>query len=84
MIPSLGKRFLAELAGTALLVGIGTGAIVLSARAGGVPQWQLALAWFFAVLVPIVLLVGISGAHLNPAVTLGLAASGRIAWGEVP
>ncbi|MGA8710966.1 MAG: MIP/aquaporin family protein [Thermoplasmata archaeon] len=84
MNPSPGKRFLAELAGTALLVGIGTGAIVLSVRAGGVPQWQLALAWFFAVLVPIVLFVGISGAHLNPAVTLGLAASGRIAWGEVP
>ena len=84
MNPSRGKRFLAELAGTARLVGIGTGAIVLSARAGGVPQWQLALAWFVAVLVPIVLFVGISGAHLNPAVTLGLAASGRIAWGEVP
>ena len=84
MNPSLGKRFLAEAAGTALLVAIGTGAIVLSARAGGVPQWELALAWFFAVLVPIVLFVGVSGAHLNPAVTLGLAASGRIGWSEVP
>jgi aquaporin NIP len=82
--PSLGRRFLAEGAGTALLVGIGTGAIVLSARAGGVPQWELAVAWFFAVLVPILLFVGISGAHLNPAVTLGLAASGRIDWREVP
>jgi aquaporin Z len=70
--------------GTALLVAIGTGAIVLSARVGGVPQWELALAWFFAVLVPIVLFARISGAHLNPAVTLGLAASGRIGWAEVP
>jgi len=82
--PSLGRRFLAEGLGTALLVAIGTGAIVLAARSGGVPQWELALAWFFAVLVPIVLFIGISGAHLNPAVTLGLAASGRIAWAEVP
>jgi aquaporin NIP len=82
--PSLGRRFLAESAGTALLVGIGTGAIVLSARAGGAPQWELAIAWFFAVFVPIVLFIGVSGAHLNPAVTLGLAASGRIAWAEVP
>jgi len=82
--PSLGRRLLAEGVGTALLVAIGTGAIVLSARAGGVPQWELAVAWFFAVLVPIVLFVGISGAHLNPAVTLGLAASGRIGWAEVP
>jgi aquaporin Z len=81
---SLGSRFLSEAAGTALLVGIGTGAIVLSGRAGGVPQWELAVAWFFAVLVPILLFVEISGAHLNPAVTLGLAASRRIAWGEVP
>ena len=84
MNPSLGRRFLAESVGTALLVAVGTGTIVLSARAGGVPQWELAVAWFFAVLVPIVLFVGISGAHLNPAVSLGLAASGRISWAEVP
>jgi len=82
--PSLGRRFLAEAAGTALLVGIGTGTIVLSARAGGIPQWEMAFAWFFAVFIPIGLFVGVSGAHLNPAVTLGLAASGRIAWAETP
>jgi aquaporin NIP len=81
---SLGKRVLAEGVGTALLVSIGTGAIVLFARMGGAPQWELAVAWFFAVLVPIVLFVGVSGAHLNPVVTLGLAASGRIAWAELP
>jgi glycerol uptake facilitator-like aquaporin len=81
---SLGRRCLAEAAGTALLVGIGTGAIVLSSRAGGAPQWELAVAWFFAVFVPIALFVGVSGAHLNPVVTLALAASGRIAWAESP
>jgi aquaporin NIP len=84
MTSTLGARILAEGAGTALLVGIGTGAIVLSARAGGVPEWELAVAWFLAVWIPIVLFVGTSGAHLNPAVTLGLAASGRISWSEVP
>jgi len=82
--PPQWKRFLAEGAGTALLVGIGTGAIVLAARVGGVPQWELAVAWFGAVFVPIVLFVSVSGAHLNPAVTLALAVSGRIGWGEVP
>jgi len=82
--PSPGRRFLAELAGTALLVGIGTGAVVLAARIGGIPQWELASAWFAAVLVPILLFIEVSGAHLNPAVTLGLAASGRIAWKETP
>ena len=83
MNPSLGKRSLAECVGTALLVAIGTGAIVLSARVGGVPQWELALAWFFAVLVPIVLFARISGAHLNPAVTLALAFRRRFPWASV-
>jgi aquaporin NIP len=81
---SILRRFGAETAGTALLVGMGTGAIVLGARLGGVSQPVLACAWFFAVLVPIVLFLRTSGAHLNPAVTLALAASGRIAWQEAP
>lgn len=84
MSPFSGRRVLAETGGTALLVGIGTGTIVLAAQHGGIPQWAMAGAWFLAVLVPILLFVEASGAHLNPAVTLGLAASGRIDWGEVP
>lgn len=84
MRESVLPRVAGEVVGTALLVGIGTGSIVLAARVGGVPQWELAIAWLFAVLVPIVLFVRVSGAHLNPAVTLGLVASGRIGWAEVP
>jgi MIP family channel proteins len=76
-------RFAAEAAGTSLLVGIGTGSVVWAVRTGGIPQWELAVAWFLGVLVPIVLFISVSGAHLNPAVTLALAASGRIAWREV-
>ncbi|MFZ0698949.1 MAG: MIP/aquaporin family protein [Thermoplasmata archaeon] len=77
-------RCVAEVAGTALLVGIGTASIVLGAKAGGVPQWVLAVAWFAAVTIPVFAFVSISGAHLNPVVTAALATSGRIAWGEVP
>jgi glycerol uptake facilitator-like aquaporin len=77
-------RFAAEVAGTALLVSIGTGTIVAAARIGGIPTWATAVAWGAAVLVPILLFVRLSGAHLNPAVTLALAASGRVAWREVP
>jgi glycerol uptake facilitator-like aquaporin len=81
---TLVRRAASELAGTALLVGIGTGTIVGAQRVGGIPQWAMAGAWFFAVLIPIVLFIRLSGAHLNPVVSLGLAASGRIAWQEVP
>lgn len=77
-------RVAAEAAGTALLVGIGTGAIVGSANVGGARLLFLTAAWFFAVLIPIALFIRRSGAHLNPAVTLGLAASGRVGWQEVP
>lgn len=75
MTHPLGARCLAELAGTTALVGIGTGAIVAGTRIGGVPQWELAVAWFLAVAIPIQLFAPVSGAHLNPAVTVGLVAS---------
>lgn len=81
---SLLARAASEAAGTALLVGIGTGTIVLATRLGGIPSGEMAVAWFVAVLLPIVLFVQISGAHLNPVVTFALAASGRIAGREAP
>lgn len=84
MNSKLARRWAAELAGTALLVGIGTATIVAAGRIGGIPQWMMGVAWFLAVLIPIVFFIGISGAHLNPAVTLALAFSGRIAWKEAP
>ncbi|HEV2166327.1 MAG TPA: MIP/aquaporin family protein [Thermoplasmata archaeon] len=84
MTSPLWRRGAGELFGTALLVGIGTASIVLGARLGGAPQYLLAGAWFLAVLVPILLFVEVSGAHLNPAVTFALALSGRIDWRELP
>jgi aquaporin NIP len=81
---SLLRRASAEAAGTAILVALGTGTVVLAVRVGGIAQVEMAIAWFVAVLLPIVLFIDLSGAHLNPAVTLSLAASGRIAWREVP
>lgn len=82
--PSFVRRFASEVVGTALLVGIGTGTVVVAARVGGIPQWAMGIAWFLAVLLPVVLFVEVSGAHLNPAVTLALAVSRRIAWKLVP
>jgi MIP family channel proteins len=84
MSASLTIRSLAELAGTALLVGIGCGSIVAGAEVGGVSQWILALAWFFAVLLPVLAFARISGAHLNPAVTLMLVGARRFPPREAP
>ncbi len=78
------RRWAAEVGGTALLVGIGTGTIVAAGRVGGIPQWWMGCAWFAAVLIPLVLFIARSGAHLNPAVTFALALSGRFAWRNVP
>lgn len=79
-LPRLG----AEVVGTALLMVLGTGPIVAAAGDGRLPSWELAGWWFLAVLVPVLLFVRVSGAHLNPAVTLALAASGRFAWRGAP
>jgi aquaporin Z len=81
---SLPRRVVAEAAGTALLVGIGTGAIVAASRAGGVSQAWLAVAWFVAVAVPIFLFARLSGSHINPVVTLALAIARRFPLRELP
>lgn len=82
MKTSLASRSLAELVGTALLVGIGCGSIVAGANAGGVSQGVLAVSWFLAVLIPVLAFARVSGAHLNPAVTLMLVGSRRFPPGE--
>ena len=84
MSASLGQRALAELVGTALLVGLGTGSLVAGARLGGLPLPLLAVAWGVAVALPIQLWAGVSGAHLNPAVSGSLAVFGRFPPKELP
>jgi glycerol uptake facilitator-like aquaporin len=73
------SRFLAELAGTALLVGIGTGGMVAASGVGGLPILELAVLWFLAVTIPILIFAPVSGAHINPLVTLGLVLRGDTA-----
>jgi glycerol uptake facilitator-like aquaporin len=74
----LGTRLLSEALGTALLVGIGTGAVVASAGTGSDRFLLLAIAWFLAVSIPVALFAGISGAHLNPVVSLALVGDRRV------
>ena len=75
--PTLGARCVAELLGTFLLVFFGCGvvhtAVLTKAQAG---LWQVAIVWGVGIMVAIYLFGGISGAHINPAITLALATFG--------
>jgi glycerol uptake facilitator protein len=74
------QAYLAELVGTALLVLLGNGVVanvVLDKTKGHAAGWiVIAFGWGMAVFVAVWCVGPISGAHLNPAVTLGLAAAG--------
>ena len=80
--------FLGELLGTGLLILLGDGVVagVLLARskAENAGWIVITLAWGLAVFVGVVVAGPITGAHLNPAVTLGLAAIGATPWEDVP
>jgi glycerol uptake facilitator protein len=84
----LGRRLLAELVGTGLLVIFGAGALVAALEVG---NGRLDYAGLGIVGLSFALVIGAvvymfgttSGAHINPAVTFSLAVVGRFPWGEV-
>jgi glycerol uptake facilitator protein len=80
--------FLAELLGTMLLVILGDGVVanvVLNRTKGQNSGWIVITAgWAFAVTVAVYAVGTFSGAHLNPAVTIGLASIGKFPWTSVP
>lgn len=79
------KKLLAEFLGTFALVFAGTGAIVINAASGGaIGHLGIALVFGLVVLAMIHTFGDISGAHLNPAVSLAFAAARRFAWTAVP
>ena len=93
----IGKKFIAELLGTFFLVFFGTGSAVITLMIsesvnpnnvgigilGGLGDWiAIALAFGLTVMVCIYLFGRISGAHLNPAVTIGLLLSKNISLAD--
>jgi glycerol uptake facilitator-like aquaporin len=85
--PSLPRRLLAEGLGTAFLLATVIGSGIMGARLAGGNQALALLGNTLptgAILVVLILILGpVSGAHLNPAVTLGFAMRGELAWGDV-
>lgn len=79
--------FTAELIGTMFLLLLGTGVVanvILKGTKGFNGGWMaITTGWALAVFVGVVIAGPYSGAHLNPAVTLGLAIAGKFAWSAV-
>ncbi|MHC5113969.1 MAG: MIP/aquaporin family protein [Planctomycetota bacterium] len=80
--------YVAELIGTAILLLLGTGVVanvVLRGTKGHSGGWiVISAGWGFAVFAGVATADQYSGAHLNPAVAVGLAAAGTFDWGQVP
>lgn len=83
-LPRLTACCLAEAAGTFILVFLGLGvvhaAVLTGAQAG---LGQVAAVWGAAVTLAILVTGGVSGAHINPAITVAMAVWGRHPWGRV-
>jgi len=81
--------FLGEVIGTMFLILLGDGVVanvLLSKSKGQNSGWiVITTAWAMAVFVGVYTSLAVGGnAHLNPAVTIGLAVSGAVPWTSVP
>jgi glycerol uptake facilitator protein len=82
------EKFLAEIFGTGMLILLGDGvvaAVLLTKSKAQNSGWiVITTAWALAVFAGVVVAGPISGAHINPAVTLAVAINGGIPWSAVP
>ncbi len=87
LITTIMKKYLAEMVGTMVLVLMGCGSAVFAGSAAGavstgVGMLGVALAFGLAVVAMAYTIGGISGCHINPAITLGVLLSGRMSGKE--
>ncbi|PAV30924.1 aquaporin [Virgibacillus profundi] len=82
------SEFLAELIGTMILVilggGVVGGVVLKKTKAEGAGWVVITIGWGLAVTMGVYAVGNFTGAHINPAVTLGFAAAGEFPWAKVP
>ncbi|MFT5525385.1 MAG: MIP family channel proteins [Pirellulaceae bacterium] len=84
--PNHAREFGAEFLGTFVLMvfGVGVNASVFLGEGDAGDFFSVNAGWGIAVMLGVYVAGGISGAHINPAVTLAMAVSGRFPWNKVP
>ncbi len=83
--PTLRGQCIAEFLGTALLIFFGTGCVA-ALKLGGADLglWEISVIWGIGVSMGVYLAAGVSGAHLNPAVSIALWLFGTFERNKVP
>src|SRR3954463_12599546 len=83
--PFLPAWLVGEVLGTFLLVFFGCGSVATAVLTGAqVGIFQVAIVWGIGIATAIYLTGSVSGAHLNPAVTIALATWTKFPWSRVP
>jgi glycerol uptake facilitator protein len=82
------NAFFAEFFGTAMILVFGSGVVanvVLNKTKGNNSGWiVISFGWAIGVFTGVLISASVSGAHLNPAVTLALAIANKFSWSKVP
>jgi glycerol uptake facilitator protein len=82
------EAYIAEFLGTAILILLGDGVVanvLLKKSKGEASGWiVITFGWGIAVAIAVYAVGAVSGAHINPAVTIGLASIGEFEWSQVP